>query len=79
MEIEREVLVKKTRLLGAEHEETLISASNLADSLSRCGQNAEGTQRYCEALALSRRALGPAHGLAHQILANMRALGFAAR
>ena len=44
MEIEREVLVQKTRMLGAEHEETLFSEGNLGLSLSRYGRQTEAEQ-----------------------------------
>ena len=59
--IEREVLVRKTRLFGADHQVTLISASNLAISLSNSGENAECEQILRDTVALSRRALGPTH------------------
>ena len=79
VEIERAILVQKTRLLGAEHEETLNSAINLALSLWRCGQKMESEQLRREMLALSRRALGPAHECTQIFLLNMRKLGLAAR
>ena len=60
-EIEREVLIQKTRLLGAEHESTLTTAANLTNSLWQCGQKREADQLLREALALSRRALGRTH------------------
>ena len=41
VEIKREVLVQKTRLLGAEHEETLITATNLALLFWQYGQKME--------------------------------------
>ena len=77
MEIEREVLVLKTRLLGAEHEETVISATNLAVSLSRCGQNTVCEQLLRDTLVLSRRALGPTHERAQPLLQVLRELGLA--
>ena len=60
-EIQREVLISTTGLLGAEHETTLIAATNLAHSLSQCSQGREDRQLLRATLAVSRRALGPAH------------------
>ena len=74
-EIGREVLVSSTRLLGAEHKETLFSATNLADSLRQCGQKTEAEQLLRETLALSPRALGPAHEHTQRVLQDLRALG----
>ena len=79
MEIEHEVLVQKTCLLSAEHEETLISASNLSFSLSECGQKREAQQLLRETLTLSWRALGPTHELTQRALRNLLALVRAAR
>ena len=39
MEVLREVVVSRTRLLDADHENTLISATNLAILLAQRGQN----------------------------------------
>ena len=77
--IQRKVLVSTTRLLGAEHENTLISMANLACTLFLCGQNAEGKQILLETMALSRRAIGPAHEQTQLVLRGMCALGLAAR
>ena len=80
MGIEREVLLQKTRLFGAEHEETLDSATNLAFSLSHCGLKTEAEPFLRDTVALSRRALGPNHGLTQRALQKLRALaGPAAR
>ena len=81
MEIEREVLVQKTRLLSAEHESTLAAAINLAFSLSQCGQKAEAEQLLRETLALARRALGPTHERTLHVVRSLRAveLGLVAR
>ena len=68
MVVEREVLVSRTRMLGAEHESTLISACNLATSLFRCGQKTECAQMLRETLAVSRRALGPTHEVTQNLL-----------
>ena len=68
VEIKREVLVSQTRLLGAEHEKTLMSAHNLGFSLSQCGQKTEAEQLLRDTLALSRRALGPAHHITQSLL-----------
>ena len=78
MEIEREVLVKKTRLLGAEHEETLISASNLASSLLWCDPKTETAQLFRDTLPLSRGALGLTHELTQRLFEVMRTIGLAA-
>ena len=61
VEINREVLVQRTRLLGAEHEETLASTRTLAISLSLCGRKAEAEQLLRDTLVLARRVLGPTH------------------
>ena len=79
MEIEREVLVLRTRLLGAEHEGTLLSASNLPVSLAQCGPKAEAGQLLRDTLVLSQRALGPTHEHTLRVLENIRALDPAAR
>ena len=73
-EMEREVLVQKTSLLGAEHEDTLTSASNLAASLSQCGLKTEADQLLRDTLARTRRALGPAHEVSQALHADFRAL-----
>ena len=73
------MLVQKTRLLGAEHEITLTSMTNLAFSLSRCGQEAECEQILRDTLALCWRALGPAHGLTQNVLGTIWAVGLAAQ
>ena len=46
----------------------LISVSNLASSLSRCGQQTEAEQILSATLALSRRTLGPTHELTLNVL-----------
>ena len=74
-EIQREDHVSTTRLLGAEHEQTLTSATNLAGSLGDCGQKTEAEQLLRETLALSPRALGPAHEHTQRVLQDLRALG----
>ena len=79
MEIEREVLVLKTRLLGAEHEGAMISASNLAVSLLKCGQSTECEELLRDTLAMSRRTLCPTHERTQRLLQVLRALGLAAR
>ena len=61
MEIEREVFIHTTRLLGAEHESTLTMAGNLAISLPRCGLQTETKQLVRNTLAMSRRTLGQTH------------------
>ena len=58
MEIGREVLVQRIRLLGAEHESTLPinAADNLAFSLSACGPKTEAKLLLRGTLAGSARA-----------------------
>ena len=83
MEIQREVLVQKTRLLGAEHEGTLTAANKLAMPLPRCGRGAEAGQLLRETLtrtlALSRRTLGPSHELTEALREKIRSFGLASR
>ena len=69
------VLVLMTLLLGAEHEDTLVSANILARSLSQCGRNVEAVQVSRGSLALSRRVLGPTHRREQKFLRNLRAVG----
>ncbi len=49
------------RVLGAEHPNALLSASNLAGSLLNQGKYAEAEQMLHAALASLQRVLGPAH------------------
>ena len=73
--IERELLVSATRMLGAEHENTLISAKNLAVWLLDCGQKTEGEQFLRDTPALFRRTLGSNHEQTQSMLWQMRAHG----
>ena len=77
VEIEREVLVQMTRLLGAEHSRMLTSATNLAVSISHGGKKMEleSEQILRDTLALARRALGLAHMQTLFVLQNLRAMG----
>ena len=84
-EIHREVFLSATRLLGAEHEEALVTAKNLANSLAGSGQKTEAEQLLRDTLvlprdtlALSRCALGPNHKHTQNLLRNLCALGLAA-
>ena len=79
LEIEREVLVSTTRLLGAEHEQSLGLANTLALSLWRCGLKTEAEQLLCETLALSRRAFGPNHKFTQHVIQCLRVRGLTAR
>ena len=79
MEILREGLVSSTRLLGAEHEKTLKIAQSLAVPLYRHGQHTECEQLLRETMALSRRALDPAHDQTQCVLRDLRALDPTAR
>ena len=56
--IEREVLAATRRVLGEEHPDTLLSANNLAGSLSGRGKQAEAERIYREVLGARRRILG---------------------
>ena len=73
------MFVSTTRLLGAEHEETLTSTANLALSLSDSGQKTEAEQLLRETLALSRHAPGPTRKQTQIVFRKLRVLGFAAR
>ena len=79
LEIEREILVSRTRLLGVEHEDTLASATNLAGSLSRLGRKMAAEKILRKTLALCRRTLGPDHKLTQLVLQYFRVLGLTAR
>jgi hypothetical protein len=48
-------------VLGEEHPDTLMSASNLATSLANQGKYAEADELLQAMLAVSRRVLGPSH------------------
>ena len=55
------MLGARRRVLGEEHPETLMSANNLALSLSGQGKYAEAEETLQAALAAERRVLGSAH------------------
>ena len=57
----REVHAVQTRVLGAEHADTLTTAGNLALSLFHQGKYAEAEQMQREVLAAQTRVLGPEH------------------
>ncbi len=59
--MQREVLAVHKRVLGAEHPETLISASNLAMSLSHQDKHAGAERMQREVLAVHKRVLGAEH------------------
>jgi hypothetical protein len=82
VKIQREQLAVRTRLFGAEHRETLSTASNLAFALSYQGPNqyAEAEQMLQASLGSCQRVLGPCHPLTvgtattlENVRANMRA------
>ena len=77
--ITREGLIRQTRLLGAEHEGTLASTSNLACALWQCGQKTEAEYPFRSALTLSRHALGPVRKVTQSVLQQLRAIGLEAR
>jgi hypothetical protein len=49
------------RVLGEEHPDTLTTAANLANSLSRQGRHAEAETMQREVLAVRKRVLGEEH------------------
>jgi tetratricopeptide (TPR) repeat protein len=57
----REALVKRRRILGEEHPETLISIGNMGSLLRAQGKMQEAEPYYREALEKSRRVLGEEH------------------
>jgi hypothetical protein len=57
--MQREVLAVDQRVLGAEHPDTLSTAGNLAQSLSRQGKYDEAVAMQREVLAVKQRVLGP--------------------
>ena len=59
-------------MLGAEHPDTLMSANNLAGSLSNQGKHLEAEQMLHAALASLQRVLGPAHPNTLQIASNLK-------
>ena len=59
--MQREVLAVRKRVLGAEHPDTLTTASNLAASLSDQGKHAGAEEMLREVLAVRKRVLGAEH------------------
>jgi hypothetical protein len=59
--VQRELHALRTRLLGAEHADTLMGASQLTSTLSNLGKHAEAEQIIREVLAAERRVLGAEH------------------
>ena len=59
--MEREVLAVRKRVLGDEHPDTLMTAGNLALSLSGQGQYDEAVAMEREVLAVKQRVLGADH------------------
>jgi non-specific serine/threonine protein kinase/serine/threonine-protein kinase len=57
----REAMEKRRRVLGAEHQETLISISNMGGLLRDQGKLSEALPYYREAVEKSRRVLGEDH------------------
>ena len=61
IELHREILDARTRLLGADHPDTALSHTNLASALMLTGQNADALEHLERALAIRERANGPEH------------------
>ena len=59
--MQREVLVAQERELGADHPNTLLTAGNLARTLSDQGTHAEAEKMQREVLAAQERVLGAEH------------------
>ena len=59
--MQREVLAARQRKLGADHPDTLTTASNLAITISKQGKYAEAEQMQREVLAAQERHLGADH------------------
>lgn len=51
----------KSKVLGGEHPDTLMSAHAIASALSRLGRQLEASEWHCKTLAARRKALGPEH------------------
>jgi hypothetical protein len=60
-QMQREIHAAQTRVLGAEHPDTLRSAGDLALSLSRQTKYAEAEQMFREVHAVQKRVLGAEH------------------
>ena len=57
----RELLSAQRRVLGPEHPETLMSSSNLANTLYSQGKYTDAETMQRDALSVQRRVLGPNH------------------
>ena len=57
----RSVWRVKQRVQGAEDEDTLLTASSLADTLAGQGKHAEAVRLYRETLSVQKRVLGEDH------------------
>ncbi|HEY8144312.1 MAG TPA: tetratricopeptide repeat protein [Kofleriaceae bacterium] len=79
IELHREILDARTRLLGADHPDTALSHTNLASALMMTGQNGDALEHLERALAIRERANGPEHvdtaRLHHNIGEVLRHLG----
>ncbi|WP_406444766.1 tetratricopeptide repeat protein [Streptomyces sp. NBC_00631] len=60
-EVHRVVAAERTRLLGADHPETLASRYEIAFTLSRTGRAADALREYTEVTAARERVLGADH------------------
>lgn len=78
-ELEEDTLVRRRRVLGPDHPDTLWSASSLATSLRALGEAAAARDLDQDTLSRSRRVLGEDHPstlwFANGLAADLRALG----
>lgn len=70
--LQREILATRTRVLGADHPDTLAVKLNLANTLDSGTRYAEAEKLYLETLEAQRRVLGAEHP---ETLTTMHSLG----
>ncbi len=61
IELHREILDARTRILGADHPDAALSHTNLASALMLTGQHADALEHLERALEIRERANGPDH------------------
>jgi tetratricopeptide (TPR) repeat protein len=67
-ELERATLAAQRRVLGDDHDDTILTMSNLAVILQRRGRAAEAELLATEAVERCSRTLGPSHSLCCHVL-----------